>query len=153
MKKEMIPFEATKKSSNNLKNCTMPLLQSSSYQWKQRGLIQPQYYLSQNSETDWLIRALIDMRQYYKHHWKAVLNLINNSLIDCAGTNSGNFTMILNFCRSKSHSFQNPKKTGLPGFFSATRNPGFKILSRIANTAQMHGCREGFFPSLDFDIF
>jgi len=26
--------------------------------------------------------------------------------------------MILSFYRSKSHSFQNPKKTGFPGFFS-----------------------------------
>jgi len=34
--------------------------------------------------------------------------------------------MILNFYRSKSHSFQNPKKTGFPGFlFSATRKPRF----------------------------
>jgi len=36
-----------------------------------------------------------------------VLNLINNSLINCAGTNSDSFTMILKFYRSKSHSFQN----------------------------------------------
>jgi len=44
--------------------------------------------------------------------------------------------MILSFYRSKSHSFQNPKKTGFSGFpFSATRNPGFKILPRIENTS------------------
>jgi len=47
-----------------------------------------------------------------------VLSLINNSLINCAGTNSNNFTIILSFYRSKSHSFQNPKKTVFPGFFS-----------------------------------
>jgi len=64
-----------------------------------------------------------------------VLNLINNSLINGAGTSSSNFTMILSFYRSKSHSFQNPKKTGVPGFlFSATRNPGFRIFPRIGNT-------------------
>jgi len=50
--------------------------------------------------------------------------------------NGGNFTMILCFYRSKSRSLQNPKKTGFPGFlFSATRNPGFKILPRIGNTS------------------
>jgi len=45
--------------------------------------------------------------------------------------------MILSFYRSKSHSFQHPKKTGFPGFlFSATQNPGFKILPRVGNTNQ-----------------
>jgi len=52
------------------------------------------------------------------HHWKTVLDLINISLINCAGTNSNNFTVILNFYRSKSHSFQNSKKRVFPGFFS-----------------------------------
>jgi len=43
--------------------------------------------------------------------------------------------MILSFYRSKSHSFQNPKKTCFSGFlFSVTRNAGFKILPRIGNT-------------------
>jgi len=47
--------------------------------------------------------------------------------------------MTLRFYRSKSHSFQNPKKTGFPGFlFSATRNPSFKILPRIGNTSCIH---------------
>jgi len=59
------------------------------------------------------------MRQCYKHHRKAVLHLINNSLINCAGTNSSNFTMILSFYRLKFHSFQNLiKKRIFPGFFS-----------------------------------
>jgi len=44
--KEMSLFEATKKRSNNLKNCTMPYLQSSPYQWNQKGLFQPQDYFS-----------------------------------------------------------------------------------------------------------
>ena len=61
-------------------------------------------------QTEWWKCALIVMRQYYKLHWKTVLNLLNNSLINCAGTNSSNFSMVLNFYRSKSHSFQNPKK-------------------------------------------
>jgi len=44
--------------------------------------------------------------------------------------------MILSFYRSKSHSFQKPKKTGIPGFvFSATRNARFKILPRIGDTS------------------
>jgi len=82
-------------------------------------------------QTEWWMCAFIVMRQYYKHHWKTVLNLINNSQ-NCAGTNSSNFTSILSFHRSKSHSFQNP---GFPGFlFSATRNPCIKILPRIGNT-------------------
>jgi len=54
--------------------------------------------------------CLIVMRRYYKHHLKTVLNLINNSLINCAGTNSSNFTMVLSFYCSKSHSFQILKK-------------------------------------------
>jgi len=44
--------------------------------------------------------------------------------------------MILSFYRSKSHSFQNPEKTGFPVFFcSAARNLGFKILPGIGNTS------------------
>jgi len=35
--------------------------------------------------TEWWKCALIAMRQYYKHPWKTELNLINNSLINCAG--------------------------------------------------------------------
>ena len=69
-------------------------------------------------QTEWWKCALIVIGQYYKHHWKTVLNLFNNSLTNCAGTNSNNFTMILSFFRSKSHSFQNSKKRDFPGFFS-----------------------------------
>jgi len=68
------------------------------------------------------------MRQYYKNHWKTVLNLINNSLI-CAGTNISNCTMILSFYRSKSHSIS---------------NPGFKILPRIINTTSTTAWEKGF---------
>ena len=58
------------------------------------------------------------MRQYYEHHWKTVLNLINNSLI-CAETNNCNFQMILSFYRSNSHSISKPeKKRVFPGSFS-----------------------------------
>jgi len=65
------------------------------------------------------------------------LCLIINSLINCAWTNSSNFTMTLSFHRSKSHSFQNPKKTGFPGFlYTATRSPGFKIMPGIRNTTR-----------------
>ena len=87
-----------------------------------------------NRLNDWKC-ALIVMSQYYKHQWQTVLYLINNSLKNCAGTNSNDFTTILSFYCSKSHSFQNRKNPGFPGFFfSATRNPGFKILPRIGNT-------------------
>jgi len=64
-----------------------------------------------------------------------VLHLINDSLIDCSGTNSRYFTMILSFIGQNRIHFKTRKKTGVPGFlFSATRNPGFKILPRIGNT-------------------
>jgi len=91
-----------------------------------------------NRLNDWKC-ALIVMSQYYKHQWQTVLYLINNSLKNCAGTNSNDFTTILSFYCSKSHSFQNRKNPGFPGFFfSATRNPGFKILPRIGNTNFFH---------------
>jgi len=45
--------------------------------------------------------------------------------------------MILGFYRSKSRSFQNPKKNGF--LFSVTRNPGFKILPRFENTSVGRG--------------
>jgi len=64
-----------------------------------------------------------------------VLKLINNSLINGGGTNSSNFTMILSFISQKRILFKTRKSPGFPGFpFSATRNPGFKILPRIGNT-------------------
>ena len=62
-----------------------------------------------------------------------MLNFIKNSLI-CARTNNRNFTMILSVYRSKSHSFQSPKKRIFPGFFSSYPKPGLKILPRIGNT-------------------
>jgi len=44
-----------------------------------------------------------------------VLNLINNSLINCAGTNSSNFTTILNFNAQNHIHLKTRKKTD---FFS-----------------------------------
>jgi len=67
-------------------------------------------------QPEWWECAFIVMRQCYKHHSKTVHNL--NSLINCAGTNNSNFTMIPSSYRSKSHSFQNQKKGGFPGCFS-----------------------------------
>ena len=86
-------------------------------------------------QTEWWKCALIVMRQYCKHHWKTVDNLINNLLTNCAGTNSTNFTMILSFYRSKSHSCQNPKKNRFYRVsFLNYPKPGFWILPRIGNT-------------------
>jgi len=82
-------------------------------------------YHKTQKQTEWWKCALIVMRQYYKHHWKTVLNLINNSLINCAGTNSSNFTMILNFYHSKLHSFQNPKNRFFRVSFLCYPKPGF----------------------------
>ena len=85
-------------------------------------------------QTEWWNYFVL--RQYYKHYWITVLNLINNSLINCAGTNSTNFTMILIFIAQNLIHFKTQKTPGFPGFlFSATRNPGFKILPRIGNTS------------------
>ena len=119
----------------------MPYSQSSPNQLKS---VEPEWAFQPRAmchktqkQTEWWKCALIAMCQYYKHHWKTVFNLINDiALINRAGTNSSNYKMILSVYRSKSHSFQNPKKTGFPGFLlSATRNPGFKILPRIGNTS------------------
>jgi len=67
-----------------------------------------------------------------------VLTLINNLLIYYALTNSSNFTMILSFDRTKSHSFQNPKKPGFSHFFSQLHEtqvlkfcPKLKTLSKF----------------------
>jgi len=58
--KEISLFEAIKKRSNNLKNYTMPHLQSSPNQCNRRGLCQPRDCLSQNSEIDWMIKVCFD---------------------------------------------------------------------------------------------
>jgi len=47
-----------------------------------------------------------------------VLNLINNSLVNCAGTNSSNFTMILSFIAQNRIHFKTRKKRVFPGSFS-----------------------------------
>ena len=96
-------------------------------------------------QTEWWKCALIVMRQYCKHHWKTVDNLINNLLTNCAGTNSTNFTMILSFYRSKSHSCQNPKKNRFYRVsFLNYPKPGFNILPRIGNTSWTGLCLLNF---------
>jgi len=74
-----------------------------------------------------------------------LLDLLKNLLINGTGTTSSDFTMILSFYCSKSHSFQIPKKNRFSrAFFSATRNPGFLILPPIRNTSfqcQIQDCR------------
>jgi len=81
VKKETRVFEVAKKRSNNLK-----CLKSSPNQWNQRGLFQSRdYFRKTQKQTEWWKCVLIVMRQYYKHHWKTMLNLINNSLINFAG--------------------------------------------------------------------
>ena len=47
-----------------------------------------------------------------------MLNLINNQLINCTGTNSSNFTMILNFITQNRIHFKTRKKRVFLGFFS-----------------------------------
>jgi len=92
-----------------LKNCFMPLF---TIKPKSAFFSHGTICHTPRKQTDRWKCALIVMRQYYKHHWKTVLNLIKNSLINGAGTNSSKFTMILRFYRWKSHSVQNPKKNG-----------------------------------------
>jgi len=75
------------------------------------------------------------MRQYYKHHCKTVLNLINNSLINCAETNSSNFTMILSFIAQNRIHFKTRKKRVFQGIFSQLPETRvFLILPRIGST-------------------
>jgi len=66
------------------------------------------------------------MRQY--HNIIEKLCLIDNLLMNCAGTNSGNFTIILSFIAQNRIHFKIRKNLGFPGFlFSSTRNPDFQI--------------------------
>jgi len=128
VEKEMSLFEATKKRSNNLEKLFHALITI------MPKSVEPEGFFSatglfvtklRNRLNDWKC-ALIVMRQYYKHQWQTVFYLINNSLINCAGTNSNDFTTTLSFYSSKTHSFQNPKK---PGFsrvsFLSYPKPGF----------------------------
>jgi len=124
VKKKRSLFEATKKRSNNLEKLFHALITikpksvEPERDFSATGLFAAKLRNTLNDES-----VLIVMRQDCKHYWKVVDNLINNSLIkNCAGTNSSNFTMILTFYRSKSHSFQNPKNPGFPGY----PKPGFK---------------------------
>jgi len=107
-------FEATKKRSNNLQK-TVPCLNYNQAQiCGTRGLFQPRVYLSQNSETDWIWLSGVSIANIIE---KLCLT-INDSLIDCAGTNSSNFTMILSFIGQNRIHFKIRKKRVFPGFFS-----------------------------------
>ena len=135
VKKEMSLFEAPKKRWNNLKR-TVPCLKYNRTQISgtREGLFcHGTICHKSQKQTKWWTCVLNVMRQYYEHHWKTVANLINNSLINCGGTNSGNFTMILSFIAQNRIHFKTRKK---PGFlFSATRNPGFKICPELETLA------------------
>jgi len=90
-----------------------------------------------------------------------VLNLINNQLINCAGTNSSNFTMILNFITQNRIHFKTRKKT----CFLSYPKPGFLIfapnwkhylrvhhitaLSRTVAVSLMRQYRNSFYSNAD----
>jgi len=64
-----------------------------------------------------------------------VLDLINNSLINCAWPTVVIPQWYWGFITQKRIHFKTWKNPGFPGFlFSENRNPGFKILPRIGNT-------------------
>jgi len=131
----MSPFEATKKRYNNLEK-TVPCLNYNQAQISgtREGFFSYETicHKTRKQTKSWEC-ALIIMRQYYKHHWKTVL--INNSLINCAGTNSSNFTMIFSLIAQNRIHFKTRKNPSFSGFLSsATGNPGFKILPWIGNT-------------------
>jgi len=120
VKKEMSVFEATKKRSKNVKKKLFHALitiKAKSLE-PQRAFSATGLFVTTQKQTEWWKRALIVMCQYYKHHWKTVPNLINNSLIHCAGTNSSSFTMILSFIAQNPIHFKTQKKKIFPGFFS-----------------------------------
>ena len=114
--KEMSLFEAIKRSNNleKLYHAVITIEPTSMEDFFGHGAI----CHKTQKQTEWWECALIVMRQYDKHHYKTMLNSINNLLTNCAETSSGKFTMISSFYRSKSHSFQNLKKAGFPEFFS-----------------------------------
>ena len=65
---------------------------------------------------------------------RSVLNLINNSLKNCAVTNNSSFKMILNFYGTQSNLFQNQKNLVFPRFSQLSETwvfkfcPGLEIL-------------------------
>ena len=68
--------------------------------------------------NEWWKCALIVMHQYYKHHWKTVLNLTHNSQINCAGPTVVISKWYWGFITQKRIHFKTRKKRVVPGFFS-----------------------------------
>ena len=128
-KKKWVFLRRQRRGQITLKNCSMPYLQSSINQRNQRGLFQPRGYgicHKTQKQTEWWKFALVVMRRYCKHNWITVPNLINNSLINCAGTNSRNITMILSFIAQNRIHFKTRKKNGFSQVsFVSYPNPGF----------------------------
>jgi len=82
--------------------------------------------------TEWWKCALILMRQYYKHHWKTVLNLINNLLTNYAGTDSSNFHGGIEFLSLKIACISKPDQNEFSRFsFSTTQNPVLKFCPEL----------------------
>jgi len=117
----------------SLKNCNMSQLQSSLNQWNQRGFFSHGTICHKTQKhTEWWKCALIVMRQYYKHHRKTVLNIINNSLINCTGTNSTNFTVISSFIAQNGIRFKTREKSVFSRVsFLSYPKPGFLIFAPI----------------------
>ena len=59
VEKEMSLFEATKKRSNNLEKLFHALITIMPKSVEPEGFFQPLVYLSQNSETDWMIESVL----------------------------------------------------------------------------------------------
>jgi len=125
VKKEMSLFEAAKKRSSNLEK-TVPRLNYIQISGTRGGFISHGTIRHKTQkQTEWWKCALIFMRQYYKHDWKTVLDLINNSLLNCAGTNSSNIAMILSFIAQNRIHFKTRKKGFSRVSFLSYPKPGF----------------------------
>ena len=114
VKKEISLFEAiNKRGKITLKNCSVTIKPKS---------VEPERAFS---TTGLFVTKLRNRLNDKSALWLSFVGIIDileklclTSLTICGGTNNSNFTMILSFYRPKSHSFQNPKKTFFPGFFS-----------------------------------
>jgi len=80
-------FEATKKKSNNLEKLYYASHTKKHISGTREGFFSHRTICHKTQKlTEWWKYALIVMHQFYKHLQNTVLNLINNSLINCAVT-------------------------------------------------------------------
>jgi len=99
VKKEMSLFEARKKRSKNIKKLFHALITIKPKPLERERDFSPtgQFVTKLRNRLNDECVLWLSCVSITNNHWKTVANLINNSLINCGGTNSSNFTVILSF--------------------------------------------------------